>query len=175
VKRHHLILLLITMFTWSLGGAHAQTARAQHSKDACFTISLATPPDRQNVGGPVDIQATVKNTSGKEIYWSYAKTDTVYQAFRVQLERDGKQVETTTFHRRILGQQRVGDSQVVEDGDSIALPVAAQATMTWTLDLSKLYQITEPGTYLVSASRDDECSKARVQSNRLSFQVSPAP
>jgi hypothetical protein len=46
----------------------------------------------------------------------------VYTAFAVMLTKNGTEVETTVFDRKITSRQRPGDPQEVQAGSSISLP-----------------------------------------------------
>jgi hypothetical protein len=154
-------LLPFTSYAQVNGTASNEAVRSQ---GPCFSIDVVPPSNPVRLNEAANIQITVKNISGKDIYWSYPKTNTLYKTFHVLLEKDGRKVDTTVFHRKMMGEQRPDDPQEVEGGSSIALPLAAGASFTWTMDIKKLYDIKQPGNYILSISRFDDCNKASVQS-----------
>ena len=158
-------------FCFDQAAAIGQKQAAQAQNKACFSIHVEEPLTSPEADAVINIPLTVANISGKDIYWSYAKTNTPYKAFHVVLKKDGHDVETTVFHRKMTGKQRPDDPQEIEGGDSIALPLAAGKSFTWTIDLSKLYIITEPGQYDMYLSRFDDCSKSEIRSNTLTINI----
>ncbi len=162
------VVFALLQFTCCYGQTH-QTAPtdAVNTQGPCFSISVVPPSNPLRLGETANVQVTVKNISGQDIYWSYAKTNTLYKAFHVLLEKDGNEVETTVFHRKMMGKQRLDDPQEVQGGGSIALPLAADASFTWTMDIKQLYNIEQPGLYALSISRFDGCSKSTVQSKMV--------
>jgi hypothetical protein len=73
-----------------------------------YSISVSSPSELFRLGSPINIAITV--TAGdKEIYWRAEKSATAYRAFHFLLSKDGREGETTTFHRRITGRERPDD------------------------------------------------------------------
>ena len=88
-----------------------------------FSISVAPPAGPIHLGLPINITVTVTNVSSEEIDWrSDRSSDTVYRAFTVMLTKNGSEVETTVFDRKITGRHRTSDPREVQPGSSISLP-----------------------------------------------------
>jgi hypothetical protein len=94
-------------------------------------------------------------------------------AFRFLLSKDGREVETTFFHRKLTGKQRPGDPSEVWSGSSIFAPLAAGATFTESVDLKHLYEITAPGQYKLDISRIAEDGKTVVHGNSVTLNIVP--
>ena len=126
------------------------------------------------VGDAININITVTNISGKEIYWIFDKgKNATYKVFAVSLMKDGKEVETTFFHRKITGRQRANDPVEVESGSSNPVPYPPGKMFVLTIDLKRLYEITQPGVYTLEVSRYDEYNKTTVRANSLTLKIVP--
>jgi hypothetical protein len=139
-----------------------------------FSITVDPPAAPIGLGSPINVTVTVTNISSKEIYWSSDRgKDTVYKAFVVLLVKDGREVETTFFHRKITGRQRPDDPLETDDGSSISLRHPPGKMFVMTIDLTRLYEIKEPGLYKLDVSRFDEYSKATVRAKTLTLTIVP--
>lgn len=139
-----------------------------------FSITVDPPTAPIHLGKSVDVTVTVTNISGKEIYWSSDRgTNSVYKAFAILLMKDGREAETTVFHRRITGRQRVDDPPGIEDESSVSLPHPPGKMFVMTIDLTRLYEIKEAGLYTLIVSRFDDYSKTTVRSKTLTLNLVP--
>jgi hypothetical protein len=108
----------------------------------------------------------------KGIYWRSEKSDTAYRAFKFSLMKNGHEVETSLFHRRITNTERPSDPQGVPGvGGSIVFAIEPGKSITFTADLMKLYEITEPGTYTLDVSRLEEDNTTIVRAKPVTFSV----
>jgi hypothetical protein len=128
-------------------------AKTSITADPGFSIALTPPADPILLGSAIKLIVTVKNVSEKEIYWESESSDTAYRAFTVLLTKNGTEVETTPFCRKVRSTQRPGDPPEVEHGGSILSSVAPGASFAFTIDLKLIYQITEPGVYTLEVRR----------------------
>jgi len=139
-----------------------------------FSISVAPPAGPIHLGLPINITVTVTNVSSEEIDWrSDRSSDTVYRAFTVMLTKNGSEVETTVFDRKITGRHRTSDPREVQPGSSISLPHPPGKMFVMTIDLTRLYEITAPGVYTLVLSRYDDYSKTTVRSNTVNLNIVP--
>jgi hypothetical protein len=94
--------------------------------NAVLYIAVDPPPSPIRLGSPaIKVTVTVKNISDREIYLETVRTGNVsagYMDFNYLLMKDGHEVETTFFHRKITGRQRPNDPQEVWGGSFILLP-----------------------------------------------------
>jgi hypothetical protein len=144
----------------------------QSSPNPVFSIAVAPAADPIRLGSPINVIVTVTNTSGKEIYWETEKSeDSVYKAFTVLLKKDGWEAETTFFHRKITGRNRRDDPPEIWSGSTIPVAHPPGKMFEMTIDLNRLYEITEPGAYTLDLSRFDEYSKTTVRSNSITLTI----
>lgn len=168
MKRIFFITLGI-IIVWS---CVAQTAQSPASPQPAFSITLSPPAGPISASAPIEIKITVRNISGKDIPWTAQFADTAYKAFLFSLDKDGKEVETTFFYRKITGKQRAGDPNEVSDASSFLGVFAAGKSFTEIIDLKRLYQITGPGSYTLGVSRYDDESASMV-SSYLTLKIGP--
>lgn len=138
-----------------------------------FSIVVTPPAGPIKLGVPVNVSVTVTNVSGKEIYWMAESPDTAYRALNILLKKEGRKVETTAFHRKITGTQRRDDPADVELGNATVSPIPPGKSFTLSIDLTRLYEITEPGVYTLGLGRYDENTKTSVFSNTLTLNIVP--
>ena len=152
-------------------GCIAQTTQSSASPQPAFSIALSPPPGPISIASPIEIKITVQNISGREIPWEAEFGDTAYKAFHFSLTKGGHEVGTTFFHRKIRGKQRPGDPEEVSSGSSFLGTLAAGRSIVQTIDLKRLYQITEPGLYTLEVSRFNDESGTPVRSKALTLKI----
>jgi hypothetical protein len=141
-----------------------------------YTITLTEPTNPFSLDLPILVTMTIKNITGGDIFWRAFRgtdKDSWYPDFRYLLKKDGKEAETTFFHRKISGRQRSGDPAEVSSGSTILLPKPPGTMFVITVDLKHLYQITEPGQYTLEISRVAEDDKTFVHSNTVTLNIVP--
>jgi hypothetical protein len=99
--------------------------------------------------------------------------DTAYKAFRVHLMKDSHEVTTTFFHRKITNRRLPDDPSQVEAGGSVVSSVPRGKSFTLMFDLTRLYEITEPGMYTFDVSRTEPDNKTTIRSNTLTLHLVP--
>ena len=152
----------------------AQTQKPPTHANPGYTISVAVPPGPFRLRAPIDVTIAAINVSGKDLYWDSAtgmNSELPYKLFRVLLTKDGREVETTVFHRKITGRQRPGEPGDVESSRTILLPCPPGKMFEITINLKQLYEITEPGRYMLVVSRFDDYTKETVQSNTVTLTI----
>jgi hypothetical protein len=151
------------------------TARGEKAPE--FSLTVDPPASPMRLRSPINVTVTVINISGREIYWSSERgKETVYKAFNVSLMKDNREVETTYFDRLITDRLRPGDPDPPPGAlisSSILLPHAPGRMFVMTIDLTRLYNITEPGLYTLNVSRFDEYSKITVRAKPLNLNILP--
>ncbi len=143
------------------------------SSDPGFTIAVARPADPIHLGSPINITVTVKNITNSDIYWSSDRPDTVYRAFGILLTKNGREVETTFFHRKITGRNRPGDPNEVESGSSLLAPLPPGKMFVMTIDLNRLYEVKEAGEYTLDVRRVANDDKTVVHANTVTLKIVP--
>lgn len=166
----------LTLLIGSYSVAHPQSGNPTQQSSRPqpnYAISIAGPTGPIKLGSPIKVTVTVTNISQQEVYWnSELGKDSAYRSFLFLLSKNGHEVQTTYFHRRISGRQQKSDpDEVPGSGSSILLPHPPGKMFEIPIDLTRLYEITEPGTYTFRVCRHDRTSKTRVCSNDLTLQI----
>jgi hypothetical protein len=146
-------------------------AKRAPQPNAAYSIVVEAPPGPVTLASPINIIVKVTNISGKEAGWRSESPDTAYRNFRYSLTRNGREVATTFYHRKITGRQRPDDPLEVASGSSITSMVLPGESFSFTIDLKKLYQITEPGTYTLDVSRFDDSSVPPLRAKTLTLDI----
>jgi len=151
MNRARVLLLAIPFVAqWCFGQMCPSTAAPTNP---VYSVVAAAPKDPERLGAPIIINVTVTNISKGDAPWRAERPDPTYRAFRFLLERDGREVEKTAFHRKIRGEQRPGDPQEVESGSSFLSSVGPGKSFSFQVDLMRLYEITGPGIYALNVAR----------------------
>ncbi len=141
-----------------------------------YTVTLTQPTTHFTIKSTIEATMTVTNITRKDILWSAvrsSKTDSWYAGFQFLLKKDGREVETTFFHRKISGRQRPNDPPEVWGESTVLLPKPPGIMFANKVNLNLLYQITEPGVYTLEITRLAEDDKTTVRSNTVAFVVDP--
>jgi hypothetical protein len=142
---------------------------------AGYSLTIVPPTDQIQLGAPINITIIVKNTSSNDIYWRAELDNTAYHAFHFLLQEGGKEVETTRFHRVLRNELRPDDKPESAEGSASSVVSALESgkSFTLTIDLTKLYEITQPGQYMLKISRTEEDNKTVVNSNTVPLNIIP--
>ena len=141
-----------------------------------YTITLTEPIASFNLASPIKIPMTITNITDGEIFWPAIRStdrDAWYSGFTFLLKKDGKEVETTYFHRKISGRQTPDDPPEVESKSTVLIPKPPGIMFIVTIDLKHLYKIKKPGTYTLEASHIGPDYKSIVHSNTVTINVVP--
>jgi len=144
-----------------------------------FSITLSPPADPITLAAPIEIVITVKNTSNQELEWTadigdniaYMDDEKNYRAFHVLLTKDGHEPVTTVFHRMLRGIPGPDDPAVGFYKRFLIAAFEPRQSSRLTIDLKRLYQITEPGEYTLEVSHYEEESKTTIHSNKLTLKI----
>jgi hypothetical protein len=174
-------LATVMMFSGIFCVASAQTSPgvgggSSASTEAGYVITLTQPTNGFSLDSPIQVTMTIKNITNRDIFWRASRgtdNDTWYADFRFLLTKDGKEAETTFFHRVISGRQRPNDPVSIWSGSTMLVPKPPGTIFVITVDLKHLYQITEPGQYTLEISRLADDNKTIVHSNTVSLSVKP--
>jgi hypothetical protein len=146
------------------------------SSEPVFSITVDPPPGPIHVGSPINVTVTLTNISGKEIYLAFDRgRNSGYKAFKFLLTKDNREAETTLLNRKLTDRLRPDDPVDFDNltGSSILLPYAAGKALVMTLDLTQVYDVKEPGLYMLVVSRFDKYSNTTVRSKPLTLNIVP--
>ncbi|HWA96235.1 MAG TPA: hypothetical protein VG844_16675 [Terracidiphilus sp.] len=170
---HSTIVLLGLFVAHCVHAQSPQTSSSPTSKPE-FSIHVMPPPAPFKLGEPVVVEVIITNIAKHEIFWATwfsMSKDLPYLSCHFLLERNGKEVETTYFDRYITGRVKPDDPFKVLSGSSILLPKPPGKMFDMNIDLTRLYQITKPGTYTLHVSRYDPATKTTVSANLATIQI----
>jgi hypothetical protein len=167
------LLCVLSGFCSLLALCSSLEAQTTTKTSASYSIAIASSPQPIQLNSAIIVTITVTNTSKSDIYWRAESHNTAFRAFRFSLTQDSHETETTAFHRMITGKQRPEDPPEVEGGSSIVAPIGPGKTVTFTVDLKQLYNITQPGLYTLDVTRTEENNKTVVRSNTLTLNIAP--
>jgi hypothetical protein len=141
-----------------------------------YTITI-TPPSRPlSLASPLLIEMYYTNTTSSDIYMT-ANICSTCTGEQVLLTKDGKDVETTPLQRLSTGRGQPSDWKLVPGRHANTRTDRYPPGAFWkfNLDLRKLYNITEPGQYTVTASRTEYTTdgKVVVNSNTVTLDIVP--
>jgi hypothetical protein len=138
------------------------------SQDHLFSLTIAAPDEPLKSGGQLVLRVTVTNTWDRTLAFIRSPGPAPEEGFRYQVEvrnakgqppppsaqaRALKNKTTATFESRYAYSLKPGESFVDQ------------------IDVTKLYDMTEPGTYTISVVREvppaQNLGKGRVKSNSV--------
>ncbi len=146
----------------SPGGASQPTGQSAPA----FSIVLTGPASPVPVNGPIIVAVTIINITDKPLWW-----DPRYVDFRYLLERDGQKIERTFPNRRGPGKGRRNDPSANLKDETVVVSYPPGKMFKFTLDLKRLYKITEPGTYTFQINVSDSVPGTLVKSNPVTITV----
>ncbi|MGA7572795.1 MAG: hypothetical protein WCA97_02350 [Terriglobales bacterium] len=162
-------------------GGKAKSAIDESGKPN-YTITITPPNGPLSLKSPLLIEIYFTNTTTSDIYLE-SQICHLCTTERILLTKGGKEVETTPFQRMSTGRglpsdfeelhkqfphmNAVADGHPSRNGPGVFLKV--------NLDLRKLYNITEPGQYTITASRIEQTrdEKVVVKSNTVTLDIVP--
>jgi hypothetical protein len=164
--------VLILLATFALYGQTAvdSKAAAQTPAAAGYSLKITPPPSPVHLGTDIEITVTV-TVGNHDIWWTTERPQPAYRAFRVHLSKSGREVEKTKFHRSLVNELRPDDVPENLTSSSVVAPVKSGTSFSMKINLIRLYQITDPGSYVVSVSRYDEDTKTTVESNTVTLDI----
>jgi hypothetical protein len=157
---------------WCFAQSARQSSTTPAGVNPGYSIRVASPTSPIQLGSPCNIAITVKNITNKEIPWRSEFPDTAYRAFHIVLNGNAQEVETTPVHRRLRGEQRPTDPPQVESGGSLLSFIPPGKSVTFTVDLTRLYNITNPGQYKLDVSRIED-NNVVVHGNPVTLKFVP--
>ena len=170
------MLMLLLGMSCSGQTTPGKARSAIESGEPNYTITITPPSGPLSLQSPLLIEMYYTNTTSSDIYMT-ADICSTCTGERILLTKDGKEVETTAFQRRSTGRGSPSDSKLFPPSHGNSLTLRYRPGVFWkvSLDLRKLYNITEPGQYTVTASRTEETQDGNVvvNSNTVTLDIVP--
>jgi hypothetical protein len=142
-----------------------------------YTITITPPSGPLSLNSPLLVEVYYTNTTTSSIYLNIMVCKTCTPEHFV-LTKDSKEVETTAFQKMSTGRGQASDLKDLHPGAANGRVARFPPGVFWkfNLDLRKLYNITEPGQYKLSASRTEETNDGKavvVKSNTVTLDIVP--
>jgi len=163
------------IFALVLGSTVSAAAQAAHTRPAT-SLAISAVQKSASVGSPLEIEVVLTNntnhdiTVGRELSGMDCRVDV--------RDRQGKLPADTRFG--YLRNGHADNARLMEltsgelNTNAVYIPVKAGETLTWKLDLNKLYVLNEPGKYRVQVHRRDSVDASLVvKSNTVTVTVIP--
>lgn len=169
-----LMLLLVLPCTGQPTSGKARSAI--ESGNPNYTITITPPSGPLSLTSSLLIEMYYTNTTSSDIYMT-ADICSTCTGERILLTKDGKEVETTPFQRMSTGRGQPSDRKLFPPSHGNTRSYRYRPGVFWkfNLDLRKLYNITEPGRYELTASRTEETKDGKivVKSNTVTLDIVP--
>jgi len=144
-------------------------------QQAPFSIAISSPQQSIGTGAEVRLEITLKNTSNREIYISKSNGRSQAEfSFVVDAHDDtGKPAPDTEYGRRVM--RRETKKRTVLFWSEIFLTLKPGEILQDEAIVSKLYDLSRPGKYLIRVSRrvSGNPKDGVVKSNEIAVTVSP--
>jgi hypothetical protein len=171
------VAALTLIMGYSAGGSALQQKSAPSVADSPLTITLATTAGVVKVDAPIPVVVTLTNVSKTPVRLRVlGLPEGVYRGlgWKFSLTKEGEKVPKTPFHRAISGEYLPGDPLLDPDPDLINHVLRPGMSDSATIDVRKLFNITQPGLNVFSIEMPPNMdSKAAIQSERLPLNVAP--
>lgn len=157
-------------------GCPEQVTPAITSQTPNYTITITPPSGPLSLRSPLLVEMFYTNTttSTLEMDCMLCRTCTADQLL---LTKDGKEVEPTAWQRMTTGRGLPSDYEGVPPVTATSRVSRFPPGIFWkvNLNLRTFYSITEPGQYLLSASRTEyvKSGKVVVRSNTVTLNIVP--
>ena len=176
-------LSIILIIILSLAGARSATSQDTNpapGKPPVISVGLHAERDTVKTGAPIVMKATLTNLSDHEITFGYDRSRSGIVEVDV-LAESGKfatdkrpgyvngRIDLERLARTVSPEQLAKSGLVT--GHLVYVPVKPGGTLDDVIDVSKFYDMTEPGVYMVVVERKDPESGAPVQSSPIKVTV----
>lgn len=175
--------LLVSTILLSCGSAISQPTRRetldQSPKNPNAPVSLTITAVRNPVdaGSEVNVKIVERNISPHEITLGCATLGSFTGwTFRVEVQdRHGKQPPFTRFGQRLRGLYTPADLtlETPTNGNIAWVKLKPGESRESELDISKLYNLSEPGKYTIRIRRFYDNGRIWVKSNKIAITVRP--
>ena len=119
------------------------------------------------VGSEIKLYVILANAVDEEIV--VGTSSATEQSYKLNItDLQGKPAASTRYGRYLEGEAWIEDGKtVVVVGKYIPVHLTPSKTLKETIDLNKLYDLSQPGKFRIQAERYDEERKVWVKSNAI--------
>lgn len=143
--------IVLALFLWNSfwGSSQRDTRPGSHLEEKPYPLSITlvgenAPPLR--VGLPLKMNVKVENVSRLPMTLKVHSPDRAYRLMHFALNINGKEAPKTSFHRRMRGESLPSES-TIGSGSIDFLTLKPNETLVFTVDITKLYDVSENGIY----------------------------
>jgi hypothetical protein len=168
------LLLVAAIFLDTHGGVAQLKAKTSGSSPD-FSLHIGPPHQVVKAGTQVQIEVNVVNATGHKIWFSAAKggkgwSELIYNV--TIRDAQGSSPPLTKLGRALTGEFLPGDDEIPNSVDHVFADLEAGASALDVMTVSKIYDLSRPGSYVVMISGVDT-KDAWVCSNTVSIKVIP--
>ena len=165
-----LAVLLVPSATTNL--VAQQTYPTVSAKQAPAVLKLSLHTLNPRIGNKIEIEITMSNPGTKPYVWSAGAPGGSYQEFLYKLiSNDGEKVRSTSFHRWMRGEPELGDPVRGLGGSANEFVILPGKSVSFVIDLNKLYELKKVGSYLLTVSRCDTVNRVVFNSAPLTIVI----
>lgn len=165
--------LLGALALWSSPSGKEQLAVDLPETAAAFSLTISSPRDSIQVGSPVKVKVILTNISGHDIsLWHENAEDQGGWVYKIDIHDErGRIPPETELGRRIrLNTTDIADvtpEDFVGHRSGASSALGSGKTEIDMLNVSRLYNLTQPVKYTIQVERFDDISKTEVKSNTI--------
>jgi hypothetical protein len=147
------------------------TNSAQIATAPVLSLAIRVKGDVLEHGKSIPLTITITNTSDTAQPFKTLSFHPEYSYFKWSLSLASHPVHKTAFYRMLFNEQEPGDPAQVAEGRSMWVKLQPGESFTLTSDLSRLFEIKEPGIYILDVSlRDNSASEKSAAELSLTVQ-----
>jgi len=167
VKALGLIMMSLLFFTGKLSSQDMSTARSTITIKIEDIKQSYTPSDHKI------IKIVLENRNDTAVFLNLERSRySDYKLFRFELKRDGIEVQKTSFHLALIGED--SDPEVPESTGRMIWKLAPREISRIAINLDRLFDLSVPGNYSLSVKIPANLDlKNDLYSNPVQFQVLP--
>jgi hypothetical protein len=166
--------ILGTIPIWNIGHAIASTGKVPS-----FSLAIKAEADSVKAVSPVTIDVKLKNVSDHDtsLGMFYAGPN-IELSGKIQIAQGDTKVLETAWGRRIMGHATKDDldsdpSSAIVTGKDVNIALKPGGIYAYSLAISRIYDLSQPGKYTVQLQRLDDENETLVVSNKITVTVTP--
>jgi hypothetical protein len=170
-EMHFLLIVLASMVCVE---PVQEAQQASGKLPAPFVIKLSAQQTTFKKGSEIKLKVALTNTSNQQIFVRREKRDDKAEfsySFDVRDEA-GKPAPEAKYKRALKGEQPEGETTVVVSAPGL-VPIDPGQSLDEEVIVSKLFDLSVPGKYVIHAERLDDTSNVSVNSNVVTITVEP--
>src|ERR1700730_9323434 len=170
-RKRMLVRQSLTLFVAVLAATNtlgAQSAKTSQPVVPAFEIAISLESSVVKAGSKITVKATLVNKSSSNLLFStdenIAKLD-----FKADVrDSQGNLAPLTEYGRSVMRNETAPD--ITSAGYSMVRPGETKKS---DVDITKLYNLSQPGKYSIRVQRIDDAIKMAVKSNTITLTVTP--